>query len=278
MSGTNAKIMAPFAAAAAIGAVALGLVGFAAGYTVKSPDLKEIQRAPTEAELEAACAPDIEAVEDELGTAQAKVSELERTKIEKERQVNELETRIARGAEVGKALRAELAQVKAELAETQEKLVIAEEEKAMLIVELTDTKEELEDTKVELVATRGQRDEAREDALYNRWTDFLHGSQLEVCEKGSRKKLGNCRQAVMASLDGPARQNRFAHCIRSGQAQPMVREMEKGAALPEFSEMMDEEVKQVKGWYVEFCDPTLPELSDVQLAEGRLPKTAPSEG
>jgi uncharacterized membrane-anchored protein YhcB (DUF1043 family) len=278
MSGTNVKVMAPFAAAAAIGAVALGLVGFAAGYTVKSPDIKEVLRAPTEAELEAACAPDIEAVEDELGTAQAKVSELERTKIEQERKVNELESRIAKGAEVGKALRAELAQVKAELAETQEKLVIAEEEKAKLIVELTATKEELEDTKVELVATREQRDEAREDALYNRWSDFLHASQLEICEKGSRKKLGNCRQEVMASLDAPERRDRFAHCIRSGQAQPMVRELEKGADLPEFSEMMDEEVKQVKGWFVEFCDPTLPELSDVQLAEGRLPKTAPSEG
>jgi chromosome segregation ATPase len=278
MSDATNKVMLPFAGAAAIGSIALGLIGFTVGYMVKTPDVKEVLRAPTEAELEAACAPEIEAVEDELGTAQAKVADLERTKVEQEKKVNELEARIAKGAEVGKALREELAKVKAELAETQEALAIAEEEKEKLLVELTQTQEELEDTKVELVATREQRDEAREDALYNRWQDFLHHSQLEICDKGNRKKLGNCREEVTAALEDPERQSRFAHCIRSGQAQPMVRELEKDASLPEYSEMMNEEVKQVKGWFVEFCDPTLPELSDVQLAEGRLPPTQPSEG
>ncbi len=277
MSDTN-KALIPMLGGAAVGAIVLGLVGFAAGYTVKSPDIKEVLRAPTEAELEAACAPDIEAVEDELGTAQAKVADLERTKVEQEQKVNELEAKIRKGAEAGKALREELARVKAELAETKEALAIAEEEKQQLLVELTTTKEELEDTKVELAVTKEQRDEAREDALYNRWQDFIHSSQLEICDKGNRKKLGNCREAVTAALGGPERRNRFAHCIRSGQASPMVRELEKNASMPDFSEMIDEDVRQTKGWFVEFCDPTLPELSDVQLAEGRLPPTAPSEG
>lgn len=277
MSNSNMRVVGPMAVAGLVGCAVLGVVGFAAGYTTRAPEVQEVLRAPTAAELEAACAPDLEEAADELTTAQAKVSELERETAVKERRVNELEAQMARGAEVGKALRAELAQLKTELAETKQQLVIAEEEKERLLVELTSTQEELHETKEELVVTRTQRDEAREDALYNRWQDFLHGSQLEICEKGSRKKLGNCRQTVVAALEGPARQDRFAHCIRSGQAQPMVRELDKGATLPEFSEMMNEEAKQVKGWFIEFCDPTLPELSDAALAEGRLPKTKTSE-
>lgn len=266
-------------ALAVTGGVA-GLAGFGAAWVMKGDSVVEVPvaRAPTDAELSAACAPEVEPVQDELTQAQTRVAQLERDSAEKQARVNDLEARMARGAEVGKALRAELAQLKTELAETQEALRVAEEEKEVLLAELTETKVELEETKVELVATREQRDEAREDALYNRWTDFLKDSQLEICDKGNRKKLGNCRESVMATLAVDARRDAFAHCIRSGQAQPMVRELVKDAELPQFSEMIDEDTKQVKGWYVELCDPTLPERTDAPLAEGRIPQTSTAEG
>ncbi|MCA9494339.1 MAG: hypothetical protein KC621_30645, partial [Myxococcales bacterium] len=92
------------------------------------------------------------------------------------------------------------------------------------------------------------------------------------CEKGNRKKMGNCREAVLASLSTDTRQSKFAHCIRSGQAQPVVHERQGNGDLPDFSEMLNEEEKLVKGWYVEFCDPTLPERDDAPLSEGHLPK------
>ncbi|MCA9488947.1 MAG: hypothetical protein KC621_03470, partial [Myxococcales bacterium] len=95
--------------------------------------------------------------------------------------------------------------------------------------------------------------------------------------KGNRKKLGNCREVVHATLSSADRRDAFAHCVRSGQATPMVRELDKGQVLPEFSSMLDEEQKQTKGWYVEMCDPTLPERTDIRLAEGQLPPTAPPQ-
>lgn len=251
----------------ALGVPTLGLLGCG------EPEKITVTREPTDDEIKAKCGA-IEQVKDELTAAQTKVANLEREAAEKEGKVKELETRIAKGAKAGGEMRAELERLKLELADTKQKLAVAEAEKERLLVELTDTKQELADTKEALVETTEQRDQAREDALYNRWQKFLAASQLEICDKGNRKKLGGCREAVTAALAVKARQDKFAHCIRSGQAQPMVHEQEKDAALPQFAEMMDEEVKQVKGWYVEFCDPTLPEKDDAALAEKHLEPSA----
>jgi len=279
---SNAKSLAIAGPAAiavlgAVGAVTT-LVGFGAGWVLKSPEQVEVARAPTEAELDAACADEVAPVEDELTEAQSRVAQLERETAEKEGKVRDLEARIARGAEVGKEMRAELERLKGELAETQEALRVAEEEKKVLLAELTETKVELEETQVALGEARTERDEAREDALYNRWTDFLKEAQLQICDKGNRKKLGNCREEVMAALAVDARRDAFAHCIRSGQAEPVVLELEKGQDLPAYAAMLDEDVRQVRGWYVEMCDPTLPERTDAPLAEGRIPKSGPAEG
>jgi hypothetical protein len=269
----------PIAVAAALGVgIAAALLGFAGGWVLHSPETEvvEVTRAPTEAEIAAALEAR-EADQDELSLAQIRVAELERESAEKERRVNELESKIARGAEVGKALRAELEQVKAELEETKVALAQAEEEKEELLVQLKETTEMLEQTEEELAVTKVQRDNAREDALYNRWQDFLGDAQLEICDKGNRKRLGNCREAVLASLETPERRDAFAHCIRSGQAQPIVAERDKDVEMPEFASMLDEDVRQVKGWYIDLCDPTLPERDDIPLAIDRLPATATAE-
>lgn len=266
--------------AALLAAAAIGMGGLGTGWALRSPDTVEVQvtRAPTAEELADACMPEVEAVADELATAQDRVASLERIAAEQQGHVAALEAKIARGAEAGSALRAELAATKAELAETREQLAAAEQEKERLLADLRHTEQVLEETQQELVVTREQRDDAREEALYNRWDDFLSDAQLEICDKGNRKKLGDCRSVVMAAIDTPERQDRFAHCIRSGQAAPSVHERIDDAELPQFSEMLNEEAREVRGWYVEFCDPTLPERTDAPLAEGRLPATRAVSG
>ncbi len=247
----------------------LGMVSLVLSLVACEPEQIEVPRELTQSEIDALCQPKVEEQTDALTEAQTKVATLERTAAEQEGKVREMEEKMARNAEAGKAQREELARLKAELAETKEKLAQAEAEKQVLLTDLRQTKEEL--------ATRTEeRDVAREDALANRWQAFMNDSQLEICEKGNRKKMGNCREAVAASLGTDARRDRFAHCIRSAQAQPTVRELDNGQQLPEFSEMMDEEVKQVKGWYIAFCDPTLPERSDAPLSEGHLPSKNPA--
>jgi hypothetical protein len=51
----------------------------------------------------------------------------------------------------------------------------------------------------------------------------------------------------------------------------MLQEQFGEAVLPSFAEMIDESQKQTKGWMVIFCDPTLPEKTDVPLADSHLP-------
>jgi hypothetical protein len=254
----GALVAAPLALG--VGVVGGLVVGALIAWFAKPAGVVEVPVAPEEVEV---AAMEVEVEDDELTLAQGRVAELEREVANRERRVRELEEQMATRNERGKEFVAEMQRLKTELADAQDQLVQAETEKQQILDELRQTEAELEVTKV-------QRDKAREDALYNRWQDFLKEGQLEICDRGNRKKLGNCREAVELALKTPVREQRFAHCIRSGQASPMLRELEKSETLPAFGEMVDEEQKQTKGWSVIFCDPTLPERSDAALAESNL--------
>ena len=271
-TGVVAMVL-PFATA--IAALVLGAVlGMAIMYVVKPAEQLEVKvpRDLTAAELAAACAPQVEETVGELEEAQNKVQFLEKEVEARESRVAELEGEMKRRSQRGAALVRELEQAKADLAEALEQLDIARAEKERLVVELTETKQELAQTQVKLEEQVEKTERAKEDALVNKWYRFINDSQLEICEKGNRKKLGRCRETVQATLMVNTRRDKFAHCVRSGQATPTVRELEKNEQLPDFSEMIDEEQKQTKGWMIIFCDPTLPERADAPLAERHLPK------
>ena len=263
-----------------IGALVIGgVLGLAVGWVVKPAEKVEVQvpRDLTPEELAAACAPEVQETANELEEAQNKVVFLEKEVADRQARVTDLESEMARRAERGKDLANELAKVKRDLEEALAALDVARAEKERLVLELTQTKEELSETEQALATQKKHTARAQEDALVNKWYRFINDAQLEVCEKGNRKKLGNCRETVQATLMTNPRRDKFAHCVRSGQATPMVREMSKGESLPDFSEMIDEEQKPTKGWYVLFCDPTLPEKTDGMLNEEPLPPT-PAEG
>lgn len=268
-------IVLPFATA--IAALALGaILGFAIGWVVKSPPAVEVRvpRDLTAAELAAACAPTLETKVTELEQAQNKVQFLEKEVADRNARVEELESEMKRRAAAGSPLRAELEQAKRDLEEARAQLAIAQQEKEQLVIELTQTKAELAETEQKLVEQTQKTERAKEDALVNKWYRFVNDAQLEVCEKGNRKKLGNCREVIQATLMTNVRRDKFAHCVRSAQAVPTVRELQKNESLPDFAEMIDEEQKQTKGWYVLFCDPTLPEKTDGFINEKHLPTTA----
>jgi hypothetical protein len=270
-------MLLPFATA--IAALALGaILGILIGWMIRPSEKVEVAGPPRElsaAELLAACAPSLETKVSELEEAQGKIQFLEKEVGDREVRVKELEDEMKRRSDRGRNLVAELEQAKADLEEARVQLDIARQEKEALVVELTQTKEELARTEVALVEQKGLTERAKEDALVNKWYRFNSEAQLEVCEKGNRKKLGGCREVLQSSLMTNIRRDKFAHCVRSAQAIPTVRELQKGESLPDFAEMVDEDQKQTKGWYVLFCDPTLPEKPDGFLNEEHIPpKTA----
>ncbi len=250
-----AAVLIPFAtsfAALLVGAAVGGVVGWVA----HAPATIEIARAPTAAELAAACAPQIAEKAAEVEEARGRVSSLTKAVEEREARVTQLETEMNQRAERGRQVTAELTAAKAELESLRAQLASALADKARLETELTETQEALEDQ------TRAT-EVAQDDALVNKWHRFLNDAQLEICEKGNRKKLGACRETVEATLGRNDIRSAFEHCVRSGQATPSVRELEKDATVPSFSKTLNEEDKIVKGWIVQLCDPTLPEANDL---------------
>jgi len=262
---------------------ATALVAFAGGIIVggglvffinkANPTEVLVPRDLTAAELEAACAPSVADKARDLEEAHEKVRNLNADIATKEAKVAELEAEMAGRAERGRALVAELERAKSELEEMKVQLEEAVAEKERLFEELTVTTAKLEETEVALEEQIVKTERAQEDALTNKWYRFINDSQLEICERGNRKKLGKCRETIQAKLQEPERRDKFAHCVRSRQATPVVREIEKGAVLPEFAEWIDQEDKISKDWYVDLCDPTLPEAEDGFWDEEHLPET-----
>lgn len=270
-SGMMAVVM-PLATAA----IAL-MVGLAAGggiaWVAKPAEIveKPVPRDLTAAELEAACAPLVAEVTARLTAAQDKVTTLIDDVKSKESRVKDLEAEIekrnARGAvasEERKKLEAELQAARAELSTVKEQLKVALEEKEQLVVELKQTLKDLETQKVETKV-------AQEDAISKGWTAFIGQSQLEICDKGNRKKLGRCRETVQEMVT-PFKP-KFDHCLRAGQEMPTVRLAEKGDTLPRFSEYIEQENKVVEDWYVMLCDPTLPEARGFAEEVRKAPST-----
>ena len=266
---------------------ATALVAFAGGIVVggglmffinqANPTEVLVPRDLTEAELQAACAPSVADKARDLEEAHEKVRNLSADVATKEAHVAELEAEMAKRADRGRALVAELERAKEELATMKVQLEEATAEKERLFEELTVTTAKLEETEEALEEQIVKTERAQEDALTNKWYRFINDSQLEICERGNRKKLGKCRETIQAKLTDPVRRDKFAHCVRSRQATPVVREIEKGAELPEFAEWIDQEDKITKDWYVDLCDPTLPEAEDGFWDEEHLPETDDGE-
>ena len=75
--------------------------------------------------------------------------------------------------------------------------------------------------------------------------------------------MGRCCETITEALT-PTMRDKFRHCIKAGQSVPAVLEAEKKQKkLPLYAEWLGQDNKVTKGWYVLFCDPTLPEADDL---------------
>jgi hypothetical protein len=202
-----------------------------------------------------------------LDDASEKVNHLAASVKEKEAKVASLEAEMKRRGAKGAELKRELEAARADLATVKSELQVAIHEKEQLVVELKTTKKALDVQKAETTI-------AKEDAVGSKWKGFVQAAQLEVCERGNRKKLGKCREAIAMTLTADLR-SKFGHCLRSGQAVPSLGVAEKDEDLPRFAQYLNQEDRIVKDWYVLLCDPTLPEASGF-ASDMVLPPGTPS--
>lgn len=260
-------------ATAGIALVVGALVGGGIAWVAKPPEIVEklVPRDLNAEEIAAVCAPSIAEVTAQLTQAEDKVTTLLDDVKGKEAKVKSLEDEMAERAKKGAKMRAgfeaELAAAEAELTTVKEQLKTALEEKEQLVVDLKKTIKELDAQKEETKV-------AKEDALEKGWSAFLGESQLEVCDRGNRKKLGHCRETVAAKVQ-PFRAD-FAHCLKAEQEMPSVHIAPKDFELPKFAKWIDQGDKITKDAYVLMCDPTLPEakgFADETTFENEPPPT-----
>lgn len=262
--------------------------GFAVGWGLKpnaGPTDEQIARLTLDAfspdQIEFKCG---QVRGEELKSANERIAALETERNDYERKVMELEAQLdtqrpktpsSKGGSGAKAsskraaelegavlsLQRELNAARNQLATVSRQLFEAEEQKRQLQDALVATSTQLRNTQTQLAVQVSETEVAKKDALSQKWWRFLADSQLEICEKGNRKKLGHCRETVQLELKTNAVRNKFMHCVRSGAAVPAVGYLGKADSMPRFADFIDQDERIVRDWYVQLCDPTLPEAT-----------------
>jgi hypothetical protein len=268
-------VILPFAAT--IASLLCGVViGGAAAWIVKpSTQPIEYMKTASLAELQQVCDPVVEEQETQLAKVKQEIADLREEVARKEAEVVSLRAAADRKGRKGSGssgsaeLAGELERVKEELAEAKLQLAMMEEVKNQLVEQLSRTQERLAVAEAELVeqvaiaeVLRDENGKLKDDVIVQRWFRFVNDAQLGVCEHGGKKKTLDCRAAVVREISQIKRE--FVHCVRSEQAAPMAKHLDKGETLPHFARLMDQDDRHLEGWYLQMCDPTLPELADAE--------------
>ena len=63
--------------------------------------------------------------------------------------------------------------------------------------------------------------------------------------------------------------DRFVECVNTYQSTPLLVQGEKDVTLPPYAEWLNQDDRFTKkGWYIQFCDPTLPEAGEGSRVPG----------
>ena len=148
----------------------------------------------------------------------------------------------------------------AEIVELKTRLAQAEEERDEALEELQETVVALN---IQIRETRKAKDEARRYKDLNTkhsWDSFLANAKIAVCGElwvSGRGRQRRCNEAVDEAL-GPEIKRKFGTCVDSYQSTPLFLRVES-QDLPAFAERVPKNRFTKNKWYIQFCDPTLPE-------------------
>lgn len=254
--------------------VVVGLVGILAGAiagagvfavlgpTPPPPEVKieVVKEQLTAEELAALCSEEVEDERTALKDAQSKVTDLQSQLAAREQELADLqqqaekdESKKAAAAQRYKDLQAEVESLRGQLAK-------AEQERDTLVVELKKTVAELEEQIKETEVQRQRAERYKGESHLNLWSSFSNEAKVEICDRGSRRRHEKCHEAVESALT-PAIRERFLTCVNTWQFTPTLRQLEdRKAEIPLHAQKLsDDDRFTEKGWYVQFCDPSLPE-------------------
>jgi hypothetical protein len=253
----------------ALAAIVIGTIAGIVGHSVFSepvvimPPAEIIKQELTEAELRELASDLIASEQDKAKNAQARVQLLEG-----ELEAKEAELRTLKGNKAKNTARRN--QLKEEMAFLRVQLASAEEERDALRKELKQTIKELDFQVSQSKKFKRKAKRYKMESTSNLWSAFKASAKTKICNRGTKKRHEKCYAAVDEAMGSQVR-GRFTVCVDTYQSVPVLKFMEKGAAMPRYSEKLNQDSKFTKKWYVLFCDPTLPEASDRDLEGDDVP-------
>jgi hypothetical protein len=253
-----------------VGAIVGGIVGYTGGAlfsepVVVMPPAEIIKEQLTEAELRALAEDLIASEQDKALQAQARVQTLQEELLAKQAELASLKKKkTVEGIAARTRLNEELAFLRVQLAQ-------AEEERNELRKQLKQTLRELD---FQIVQTKKFKEKAKRykmESTTNLWGAFIANAKTKICDKGTKKRHQKCYAAVEGAMSSQVR-GRFTVCVDTYQSVPVLRQNKRNDAMPRYSQRLPEDNKFTKkGWYVLFCDPTLPEAGDPDLRGDEVP-------
>ena len=156
------------------------------------------------------------------------------------------------GADANPELAAEVARLDRALRKAKGERNAAREDLAQALANL--------DAQIGLtVEAERQRDTWRSASTDNLWAAFVQSAKVDLCDRGTRKAMARCQESVATALGGESR-TQFDLCVTRQQTVPVLTQIKDGDGVPANSKPFPDGSRLGrKDWYVQYCDPTLPE-------------------
>jgi chromosome segregation ATPase len=246
----------------------ISILGMAAGYMLHMvtaqpeiiTDTVIIKQELTQDQLALLCTDEVADERDALRDAQAIVADLESQLGNYEEEVQKLKSAAKKGKAGAVAAQKKWRAMESEIVELKTRLAQAEEERDVALEELQETVVALNQ---QIKETRKAKNEVRRYKDLNTkhsWESFVANAKIAICGElwvSGRGRQRRCNEAVQEALT-PEIKTRFATCVDSYQSTPLFLRKETDD-LPSFTVSLPKNRFTKNKWYIQFCDPTLPE-------------------
>jgi len=240
--------------------------------------VEDLQPQLTEEELAQLCAKNVEEQKENVLDLQKRVKGLQETLKEKEAELGEIKKEASKKKSPKISQRQK--ELESELATLQIQLAATEQERDSLRTELKQTLTKLDKQIRETKKYKAKAKKYKRKSVENLWKAFVADAKVQACDRGSRKRHEKCWAEFNSTLsDESNHRQRFMTCVNTYQAVPVLRKAKLFEKLPSFATWLSgkkNKGKFIKGWYILYCDPSLPtNIEDPELND--VP-TKPKEG
>jgi len=267
-------------AALVIGVLGGALIGYVAHALFTEPEVvipppQVIRDEISEEDLLALCEELTEPQKARVVAAHERVTSLQAALEARESELKKLKAQSLKGAERREAAALRWNEMEQEIASLRIQLAEAESERKELRVELQETLKDLDRQIAETDKFKRKARRYKKESVENLWSAFTNNAKVQICDRGTRKRHAKCHAAVDEALDAKQNQH-FTLCVDTYQAVPVLKKTDRGSPIPVHAEWLPDDNKFTrKGWYISYCDPTLPEARDWELDEGPTPADLP---